>query len=76
MDYELKAQSLYDLISQGKIEPQADYYRLVVQYKAEILFDVKLEGQVKIAEKLSNKEHNLIMTHSRLSAIMKILEVL
>jgi len=76
MTVELKGNELYDLISQGVIEPKEDYYRLLVKYSKEILFDVKLEGQTKIAELLSNKEHNLVMNQSRLSAILKVLEVL
>ena len=45
-------------------------------YKDSIIYDVKLVGQVRVAELLSNKEHKLIMTQSRLSAILKILEAL
>lgn len=73
---ELRGQELYDLIAKGVIEPRDEYYRLLVEYKDAIIFDVKLEGQAKIAELLSNKEHSLIMNQSRLSAQLKILEVL
>ena len=76
MTIELKGKKLYDLISQGVIEPKEDYYRLLIRYSKEILYDVKLEGQTKVAELLSNKEHNLVMNQSRLSAILKVLEVL
>lgn len=73
---ELRGQELYDLIAKGVIEPRDEYYRLLVEYRDAIIFDVKLEGQAKIAELLSNKEHSLIMNQSRLSAQLKILEVL
>lgn len=72
----LQGQALYDLIAEAEIEPKQQYYKLLIQYKAEILFDVKLEGQAHIAELLSNKEHKLVMSQSRLSAIIKILEAL
>ena len=74
--YHLKGEKLYDLVANGRIEPSQDYYKLVIEHKEAILFDVKLEGQAKIAELLSNKEHKLTMSQSRLSAIIKILEVL
>lgn len=76
MDEELRGKELYAKIALGIIEPKEEYYRLLVDYRKEILFDVRLEGQAKIAELLSNKEHSLIMNQSRLSALLKVLEVL
>ncbi len=76
MEIKLKGQRLYDLIGRSKIEPSREYYKLLIQHKNEIIFDVKLEGQAKIAELLSNKEYKLVMSQSRLSSILKILEAL
>jgi len=76
MELELKSQSLYDTIVLKEIEPKVEYYKLLIMYKDSIIYDVKLVGQVRVAELLSNKEHKLIMTQSRLSAILKILEAL
>lgn len=73
---DLRAKELYAMIAEGVIEPKDEYYRLLVKFRKELLFDTKLEGQAKIAELLSNKEYNLIMNQSRLSSMLKLLEVI
>lgn len=72
---ELRGLEVYDRVATTQMT-QEEYYRLLVDNRFSLLFDIKLEGQTKIAEMLSNKENNLYMSQSRLSAIIKVLEVL
>lgn len=69
MNIELRGQALYDLISEGEIEPKHEYYKLLVQHKDDILYDTMLLGQKEIAIKLN-------ISQAKLSPIILILKAL
>jgi len=69
MNIELKAQKLYNLISEGSIEPKHEYYKLLVKHKDNILYDTMLLGQKEIATKLN-------ISQAKLSPIILILKAL
>lgn len=52
MNIPLKAQDLYDLLSTTKIEPDSKYYKLLIDRRLDILYDVQVTNQGVIASKL------------------------
>jgi hypothetical protein len=66
---ELKGQELYDKIAHSQIDPKIEYYKCLVKYKDQILYDTMIIGQKDMAIKLN-------ISQAKLSPIINILKAL